>query len=233
MSLFLDVVTVAVMGATILFSYRKGLVRSVIELAGYIAAAVAAYIFSVPLGNWLFSLFRPMLAGKFSAGISQALAQQSGGVGTGLNEIAKFVSKYGISTGNASAWSAGLKSGETALTGSVMNSVVDPFASGIGRILAFALIFALCMVLVRLVARASDVVFHIPVIRQVNGFGGAVVGVVKGFVIMFLISAIITVLIPVFALEKNPPITSQTVSSTIVYKYICQINPLTQLLLKK
>lgn len=234
MSLFLDALTVIVMGWIILISYRKGLIRSVIELAGYVAASVAAYVFSVPVGNWItLYLLKPLMMNKISGNVAQVVAGQDKSVLSGLSSISSFLSQYGIQTHAVAALSGSIQSGESALTGSIMNTVIAPLFGSIGRVVAFALIFAACMLLIRLVARVSDVVFRIPVIRQINGVGGAAVGVVKAFVIMFILSAIITIMIPAVSLQKNPPITGNTVNHTRIYKYIYRVNPLTRLLLKK
>ena len=53
LSTFLDILIVAIVGLSIFFGVRRGLIRTAIHLFGSIIALVLALIFSAPLGEYI------------------------------------------------------------------------------------------------------------------------------------------------------------------------------------
>jgi uncharacterized membrane protein required for colicin V production len=236
MSLLLDLLTVLIFAAAVVRSWRRGLVRAVIETAGYLLALIAANLCSLSLGNWLYqSVLAPLLYNQ----VSQSLAAQirTGGAQSGRalpisNGLAGFFAQYGGESFSKSVSDA-VGTGEKAAAGALMNTMVEPILLSVSRVIAFFAVFFLCLFVVHAVARLSDVVFHIPIVRELNRLGGAAFGAVKGVILLFLLSTLVAVLIPVFSLHENPPITNNTISATSVFKYVYQVNPLSGMLLKK
>jgi uncharacterized membrane protein required for colicin V production len=228
MSVFLDVLTVVVFIVTIFHAYKRGLVRALIELVGFIAAFAVAFWLSYPLGLWINSTFM----NKFVSGSVTKLAS-SGGKGN-----TAFFTNLAASLPNAvnktlTGINANLGAlGEKAMT-SLIKAVSVPLSSLISRGIAFFIILVICLAVIRIVAHLSDIVRHLPVIGTINALAGAAVGVAEAVIIMFLICTLMSIAISLMALQKNPPITSSTISATNVYKYVNNINPLTGMLLKK
>lgn len=228
MSIFLDVITVAVYIIVIYHAYRKGLVRAVIEFAGFIISYVIAFMLSNPLGLWIDNAF----LNKFVHGSLTQLASGGNTSKTGaFDQILKNTTgampkmfqnlNLGISNVGAKASSA------------IIDAVSMPLASILSRVIAFFIILALCLTAVGIVARLSDGIFRIPVISTVNSIGGAVIGIFEAMFLMFLISTLFSLMISLFALQKNPPVTMSNVNQTYIYKYVNNMNPLNSMLLKK
>lgn len=236
MSLLLDVVTVLILAGAVIGSWRRGLVRSVVETAGYILSLVAANLCSVPLGGWIYAaVLRPLCYNSISQSIAAQLhssAEKTGQALPALSGLGQFLTQYG-GADFARSVSAAAGTGEKAAAGALMNTMAEPLLLSGARLIAFFAIFFLCMVLVRAVARLSDVVLRIPVVRGLNRLGGAAFGAVKGVILLFLLSTLVALLIPVFSLRENPPITNNTVSATSLFKYVYEANPLGGMLLKK
>lgn len=232
MSIFLDIATVAILAYIIYRSYKKGLVRVIIEVIGYLASLIIAYFLSSSVGGWIYTLLlKPVVSDHVSDAISQQTAAQSSQLASQLSGYAQFFSLGGGDPNQVIG--DALKAGGGSATNTIMDTLVAPVLMSVGRIIAFVIIFAICMIVVRLIARAADVVFKIPLIRQINELGGAAVGAVKAVLVMFVVCTLVTISLPIFSMQEKPPITNNTIDSTYVFKYIYQVNPLTQLLLKK
>jgi len=224
MSIILDILTIVIIIVIIGVSYSKGLIRSVIELAGLFLSGVAAYFLSIPVGDWI---YQHLLKSAVYDGVSNYLTSVAGGFTEAFNNL---LSQYNIS-GNVIN-SKTLASGQSQAQGLLMDNVVAPIASSIGRGIAFIIIFIVCLFLVGIIAKLSDIVFKIPVISGLNHIGGAIIGVLKAAIVMFVICTILVVLIPIFSLQKNPPITNTTINSTFILKHIYDINPVRGVLFK-
>jgi uncharacterized membrane protein required for colicin V production len=99
--------------------------------------------------------------------------------------------------------------------------------------IAFAVIFSLCMIAVRLIAGMTNGIFRLPILGTANRLLGAGIGVVKAFLILFLISTVVAIIVPVMSLQKNPAVSESTISQTTLFKSVYNINPLTHILLKQ
>lgn len=229
MGIFLDVLTVAVFILTIYHAYKKGLLKAVIELLGFVVSYIVAFALSDPLGAWINKTFLNKI-------IHGTIAQTQAEHGTASQTVAftKFLSGFPSAVANSlknvtpQISSIGAKTAD-----SIVDAVTKPLADVISRGIAFFIILALCLFLVRIVARLSDTVFHIPVIGTLNSLGGALVGVAEAMLIMIIISTLVSLMVTLFALEKNPPVTSSAINSTYIFKYVHNVNPLTGILLKK
>ena len=231
MSIFLDILTVAVFIVTIYHAYKKGLVRTLIEFVGFIASFVVAFLLSNPLGQWIGNAF----LNKFVSSSVTKLATSSGTSDTsGTAFLLKLASGLpGAVDKTLTGINAGLGTlGAKAMT-SVITAVSVPLASLISRSIAFFIILIVCLVAIKIVAHISDIVRHMPVIGTINALAGAAIGVAEAVLVMFVLSTLLSLTISLMALQKNPPITNATINSTYVYKYVNNINPLTGMLLKK
>jgi uncharacterized membrane protein required for colicin V production len=224
MNVIFDVLTVGIIVAVIWSSAAKGFVRSVIELCGYIASFIVAGIFSIPVGNWIYEHLLKTAFYNGASGYIQTLT------GAAEQSFKQFLIDYHL---NTDILSNAAKSGNDAVNSAIVKDLVAPMGSIIGRGIAFIVIFILCFALVRILAHVGDIINKLPVIRSINRLGGAAIGVVKAALIMFVICTIVAVLIPVFAVQKDPPFTNTTINSTYVFKTIYQVNPVKDILFKK
>jgi uncharacterized membrane protein required for colicin V production len=228
MSLFLDALTVIVFIVVIFHAFKRGLIRALIELAGFAAAFAVAYLLSNPAGQWIANTF----LNKFVSGSITQLAASSG-----KSNAAFFTKLVGSLPGIFEKTLTGINANLGTLGAKAMAELVKavsmPLASLISRGIAFFVILAVCLVVVGMVAHLSDTVARMPVIGVLNSLAGAGVGILEALIIMFFISTLLALIISLMALQKNPPISVSTINSTQIYKYINNINPLTGMLLKK
>lgn len=228
MSIFLDVATVAIFIFVIYRAYKKGLIRTLIDMLGFIVSCVVAFFISKPVGQWIDQKF----LNKFITGTITQFVKASG-----ENNARFFNNLIGSFPGTVNKSLSGINSKLGELGEKAMNQAIQavsvPLSSLISHSIAFFVILIICLVAIRFIARFSDIVKHMPVVRTLNGLGGAAIGVAEAVLIMFLLSTLLNIVISFMALQKDPPLTSATVNSTYVYKYIYNVNPLTTLLLKK
>lgn len=228
MSIFLDALTVIVFIVVIYRAYKKGIIKALIDLVGFAASFVVAFLLSEPIGKWIAHNFlNRLLSGQIkqhttsdSAANREFFIKLVGGIPESIGK-----SLTGI---NANLGLLGAKAMK-----SVTDAVSVPLASLISRGIAFFIILILCFAVVKMLAHLSDFVRHLPVIGTLNALAGAAIGIVEALIVMFVLCTLVTLFISLMALQKNPPVTKATTDSTYIYKYIQNINPLTGMLLKK
>lgn len=227
MSVFLDVLTVAILVVTVFRAYRRGLLRAVIELAGTLAAFAVAGFFSGPLGGWLDSVFM----GKYVHGtLQQAVSGHTGTAQTAFVE--KLLNQLsGAFAQTKAAHALGSLHLDVPQAGKALaDTLAQPLAQVLSQTLAFCVVLALCLAAVGMLARFSDVVFHVPVLGSLNALAGAAAGLLEAMLLLFFLSTLVSLLLSFLALGKNPPLTEKQVQATAVYKYVEQANPVTRFL---
>jgi len=227
MSVFLDVLTVAVFIVVIYRAYKKGLIRTLVELVGFIAACVAAFLLSNPVGQWINKAF----ISRFVSGSITQFAKSGSESNTAF--FTKLVDSLPVTVNKSlSGINTSLGTlGEKAMT-QVINAVSVPLSSLISRCIAFFILLIICLVAIKIIANLSDIVKHMPIIGALNAIGGAAIGIAEAVLVMFLLSTLLSIAVSLMALQKNPPISTSTINSTYVYKYVYNVNPLTSMLLK-
>jgi uncharacterized membrane protein required for colicin V production len=248
-SMALDVLTVAIILYAVLTSSRRGFAKTAVELTGYVASIAVAYVFSAPVGNWLYASFvKPTLYSQVNGYISSAVsksaataAQQTAAVtNSQLSDFLSaipanfdaFLSAFGLRSGSLETLSnSAAKTGGNQATSLIMSGIVEPVGTALSRGIAFAALFAVCILVVRLLANVISAVFKLPGLNILNRLGGAALGIVKGLLLMLLITTVAALLIPMLSLQQNPWLSAKVIDQTAVFRIIYHMNPLTGILL--
>ena len=134
----------------------------------------------------------------------------------------------------------GIHDGETALkdinhaekgesaTDSVMRQIIQPVTAPVLEVLCSLALFFLLQFIISLLLKLLNILAKIPVLKQANKALGIVAGVVQGALWALLIA---TLLQAVAATGLVPLLSTEVVESTIVVKWLNQINPLQTYLL--
>ncbi len=101
----------------------------------------------------------------------------------------------------------------------VLAEIVDPIVRVPIRIAVFVLIFALAAIVLNLIASASRIINHIPVVASVNEALGGLLGLVKAMIIVLLVCIGVQLLISVTGNELVF-LNTNTIDKTILFKHI-------------
>ncbi|MBO6301358.1 MAG: CvpA family protein [Ruminiclostridium sp.] len=107
----------------------------------------------------------------------------------------------------------------------VMDDVITPTVMVPLRAVVFCLIFALVMLILGIIANASKVINRIPIVSEVNGVLGAVLGILEAAVVILLICIIMRLLISICG-GQLVFINDATIERTFVFKYLYRIDVL-------
>lgn len=236
----LDIAIVLILILFLMLGIRKGFIRSVIRTVGKIAALILAVVFSEGLGNyinanyvsvpmreWLINQLSPTASNENAAlsnldldalfrDLPQFFTDIAGYLGIDLTEMASQYETWKI-LGTEQAKSI------------AMSSMVEPISALISRLIAFVVIFVVCYLAVLLIWWLSDLIVNVPVIRQFDKLGGAILGVLGGVIVVFVLISVFNLaapyLLPDMTLEEQ-----QTMfNNTYLYSALSDVNPLNRI----
>ncbi len=214
-----------------------GLVRSVIGLAGNIAALAVAIIFSAELSVYINANYvREPMQQWFLNSLS-ATSSATDAIITDVDFDGLFADRpeYFINTLNffnvdvdtaLQQYETFKLNGDEQARVAIVNTLTAPVAAAVSRVIAFIIIFILCKIAVKLLWWLSNAIINVPIVKHFDRLGGTVIGIVAGLLLTFVAVAVVN--ISFSYLLKNMSVTQKNdiVQKTVIYRNLNDINPL-------
>lgn len=233
--LLLDGITVAILIMSIYRGGRQGLVQSIIRLVGSLAALIAAVLLSKWLSVWL---YESALQGGVYSYLSDKIPEETFSTAT----LASFIENIPSSLLNllqttlgidlTSSLNSAFQNGRPALLLFLTNEVIGPVVLFLTTAILFLLLLILLGFLVRYLARLFRFVNDIPLLGPINCILGGVVGLIRGFLVLFVLAVFVDFLCSIT--NNSWEVLNQSIiQRTFLYQYLVQFNPVTDFLSEK
>lgn len=224
MGWIIDIVLVLLLILIVYASFRKGFLRSVLSLGGFLISTIFSFMFGKMIAEMLFdSMAKPWLTSMIN---EQVVAGANNNLTVVVDNLYLNLPGYisgpiELLFGSKEQMTASLQSavnnGSTGLTDSIVG-LLRPMMVTLISILVFIILFILCMLALRVIDRMLIRVRRLPVIGTFDGLLGGIVGVLKAFVwlviIVFLAKAVILLSSNSLSWMNN-----ELVDSTFLFKY--------------
>lgn len=190
MGFIVDIIVVAIIALSIFMGYRKGLIGVAFKIASFLVALVLAFILSGPITNYIIentefddnikATIQQTLEAKGTENIEQESKEGDATSAIITDYVAKQIKEATAETQNEVAALVA-----TNLTQTIVNAIVFIGIFLVARILLFFLKFL------------AEAIAEIPIIKQFNAVGGILYGVLKGFFVVYLFFAIVSLAAPI------------------------------------
>lgn len=231
MNIILDAIIFLLAVVFIVDGFKRGAVRSILDIVGFIIVLLVASSLSTFLADIIFNSFvRESMLNQINQSLSNSVGQDAGvRIHEVFNSLPSFISNtikfYGVSEET-------LASSVPFSSANAAEEIIKSIAPVIIRLIktvVFAVLFAILISLFKVFSRTLNRLFKIPVLKQVNELLGVVCGTLKCAILVFIICWLIRIFIPM--LDNSPKIFSQeNIDATILFKNIYYNNPLYTLL---
>ena len=187
-----DIILITIFAITFFVCYKKGLIASVSHLLSLVGGIIFARIFSFVLDGFLYRrIFEPLLQDTVKATLSGALESAEAGANAAMdavlasaNEIVAKFSALGLSLPEI-ARPEGIADSD-ALTQSVAAEIAAPIATWLAEMCAYIILFFVGYIILRIIFLLLNLLAKLPVIKSVNRFLGAVVGLLLAALYTFI-----------------------------------------------
>lgn len=197
----LDIVLVAVCVAFVAIGAHRGFIRSAAHFLGAVVAASLAGLLGGAAAQWVFdTLFRPGLVERIgeslaSLGSGDTYTAVQGVFASLPDFILRALEQAGVTAASVTEALAG-QSGQAA-------DALAPVFVGFLKVLAVIVLFCLFMIVVRIVANLLATVFHLPILRAVDGLLGGVFGLLLAVISIWIVLAAVQVFTPMLAADTQ------------------------------
>ena len=192
-----DVLAIAILVYFVKNCARRGLASTVLSFSGYIVAAIVAKACSTAGANLLYKyVVRDALRVTLTRRLDTAFAAGGEAAKDILTLLPAAFARLVEKSGQAQAVSSAAADAGGVVEALLDTVLRDPLLSMLQGV-SFLLIFSLCLLLVRRIARLFTGLYRVPLVGTLNTLLGGVVGVLQGVLVLcicaFAIRAVLAV----------------------------------------
>lgn len=187
MSIIIDFIIVGIIALCIFLGYQKGLTKCVIKILSFIIAVVVAAILFKPISNLVIKNTQIDETIKEAViGVVKDDVEQTGEVKEDTNLPQAMVEYINKSVENA--------------VDETKNNIVEVVAQDIAltviNVGVAILLFVITRIALIFISALSSIITDLPIIKQFDKAGGILYGLLKAFVIIFIVFALLSLISP-------------------------------------
>lgn len=216
-----DIIIVAVIVLFAAIGVKRGLAKTILNIAGLVLAAISAYYLSSFLSQLIYDAFlKQTVINNIQQiieqnGIDYALSNCLEALPQWINGILSFIiGIFGMSL-NEYQNQLVLSSDFSSSTSQAVENVLAPVVSSVFGMILLVILFILIFIIVKKLIKLISRVFNIPVVKQINQLLGGIFGLAEGLLIVF-IAVNIFVIVTEFS---NPALLNNELFSGAVFRF--------------
>lgn len=222
MWIVLDLVVVAIIAIIALISAKKGFVRTIVEIVGFIAVILMANNVSPMLSETTYDKFiQPAIVNSIEEiHIEEQLKD------TSINEIStenipQFITKllgddFEIENFIANI-NENINNGVTEAVTEASQNVIKPIVTEILTLVYMLFIVLVSLVVVKFAAKVINKLFSFSLVGKANKMLGAILGIIKGIAVAVILCSLFTLIVSLIP-DANGILSETTIESTILFK---------------
>ena len=191
----LDAAAVLLFLLMVWIGYKRGFFKTVMRLVSLAVALVAAALLAQPAAQLLYNwLLRSRLTDTVTDAFSKTAQSVSSSVDSLMSGLPGILQNALSAEGLAASSDVLARAGVSAsaapaeASGAVLDHVVEPLTVALLAGACFIVIFILCLIAMLLITRAADLATKLPVLKQINGGLGIVVGIAEGLILVWVLA---------------------------------------------
>ena len=226
MEFIVDLVIIAIIVASAVIGFKKGIIRTFFGFFSVIAALICAFFLAPHAGD---IIKETSVYEKMSAGVTEIIGGYlDGGTENIESQLQEFsqsslsdtLSRLGFDfEAEADAYIAKLNEAGSNYAVSITDTVLSFLATMLGALISFIL----SLIVIKLLGVILDKVFKLPLFKVINKAGGAIVGAVLGIIIAYIFCMALEIILPY--IPENPIVYMGMAENTYLYKYFVSFNP--------
>lgn len=210
-----DIIIVAIIILFIIIGVRRGIARTILGIVGlFVTYAVAA-----GLSKWLSPLiYNSFLEQTVTENVNSCLSSYGfdylldNSISALPQWIRWLVSLFGGSSENVTQYVSQSVSSAQANATQVITQTLGALAVSALQIVLLVLLFIIVYIIVRKLIKLVSKVFKAPVLRQVNGFFGGVLGAINGVLVVWIA---VNVFCVIAQMTANDIISNELIDGTL------------------
>lgn len=194
MNYLIDLILIAIIALFTFIGYKRGLIKVAFGLVSFILAIVISVILYKPVSSFIIN-YTPL-----DDTIEATIAERLDSTDITNEETNNIVSNYYSNIKN---------------TATV--AVADSISKTIINVGCMIIVFIISKIILLFFKFTGDLIAKLPLIKQFNSAGGFIYGLFKGFIIIYLLLAVLAIISPVIDINNIIKIINSSIITNIMY----------------
>ena len=190
----IDLVLIAIIALFTFIGYKRGLIKVAFGLVSFILAIAISVIIYKPVSNFIINYT------SIDDSIEAIIAERLDSSETTQEETENIVSNYYNNIKNAST-----------------SVIANGMSKTIINVSCMLIVFIVTKIILFFFRFAGDLIAKLPLIKQFNSAGGFIYGLLKGFIIIYGLLALIAILSPIININEIVTIINKSIITNIMY----------------
>lgn len=194
MNYLIDLIVIAIIALFTFIGYKKGLIKVAFGLVSFVLAIVISVILYRPISNFIIK-YTPL-----DDYIEHTIYERLDSPETTDEETDNIVSNYYTNIKNAST-----------------NIISSTISKSIINVSCMIIVFIISKIILLFFKFIGDLIAKLPLIKQFNNAGGFLYGLLKGFIIIYSLLALIAIISPIININEILTIINNSIITNIMY----------------
>ena len=218
-SIVLDLIVLVIIAVFALISAKRGFVRTLIEIVGFVLVILLANSVSTPLADYTYDKAIEPTIIKSVEGLEIQNNISSMEANALPDFVAAIVGQETI-TDFQNQINENINSGIDTAISTASQNVIKPITTGILSMLFVVIISIVLLFVVNILAKLINKLFSFSVVGKVNRTLGAVLGGIKGVIIAIVFCTLVALIVSI--IENGFLIfTQEAINNTLIFKLLC------------
>ena len=226
MSILLDVIVVLIVLFFVVLSAKKGFVRTLIEVVGFVAAIVIAFTISTPIAEVAYDTFvYPSIAEIVDESGKDSIDDAADAVWEDLPGFFTDSSYFEVSKDTATDVAKDeFSNNSDSIAKSISDSMVKPTAVKLISVFVSFILVMVLLFLAKILAKYINKLFTFSFVGEINKILGGVLGIVKGAAIAVVFCLVISLILS-FTKDGFLIFTYDAINSSYIFKFLMGFSP--------
>lgn len=194
MNYLIDLIVITIIALFTFIGYKKGLIKVAFGLVSFILAIVISVILYRPISNFIIT------STPLDDYIEETIYERLNSPETTDEETDNIVSNYYNNIKTSST---------TVIASTISKSIIN--------VSCMIIVFIVSKIILLFFKFIGDLIAKLPLIKQFNSAGGFLYGLLKGFIIIYSLLAIIAIISPIININKILTIINNSIITNIMY----------------
>lgn len=239
MNIIFDILVIIIFALSIFSGYKKGFVKTVLNLCGGIICLVVAISLSQFVGNFINENYvAPAMENTVLSKVNAIASANEEGepdidklIEDEPSEFVKILEALNI---DAEAFKDKFeelkKSSAQNTVDATIEYIIKPVSETVSYIIAFILLLIVSSIVIAILTFLLDKIVKLPILRTANKFFGIIAGILFAILWVYIIAVIIEFAMPYIKNISSPVISAMDPSASMLFRYFYNCNPVLEII---
>lgn len=238
MNIIIDLILVAIIIVSAYLAAKKGFIGTLFSLLGSLIAIALSIVLCSPVSVFINENYvnpavkQYIITAVDSSSVGKSYEEAISGIDVASKiesmpeSLKKVLELADIETNEIISSASAITENSVQAKDSLISNIASPISATISSVIALVGLFIVLSIALWVVSKLLTALFNlIPVGKSLNKFGGVLFGVIRGIVIVFVISTLFTAVSRSVDPESNNIFSQKTIENTVVLKNVSSFNP--------